>query len=169
VPATLDNVTDEDWEQILGDEEDPWGNAANPMTWSDKDRQVATRDAQGRMLSVAASATVPVRVEGHGEFEVLGIGGVFVRRDQRGRGLARDAVEAILALGSARPVERAMLFCLPDRMGLYEKFDFRKIHDPVWADQPDGRVRMGLEAMWKPLVPGVGWPPGRVDVIGLPF
>ena len=66
--------------------------------------------------------------------------------------------------------ERATIFCRADLVALYERLiDFIELEDPVWADQPAGRIEVPLSAMWKPLRPGVAWPPGRIDVRGLPF
>jgi hypothetical protein len=47
---------------------------------------------------------------------------------------------------------------------------FIEITAPVWADQAEDRIEMPLAAMWRALREGVpAWPPGRVDVRGLPF
>ena len=62
-----------------------------------------------------------------------------------------------------------MLFCEPHLVGLYREFGFEEITDPVWVEQPGGRVRMPMGAMWRPLRDGVGWPPGELYLDGEPF
>jgi predicted GNAT family N-acyltransferase len=112
-----------------------------------------------------------VAIAGRGAFEVLGIGSVFVTRAERGRGLAGTLVEGLLAAAkrTAPGAERAMLFCRPALVGMYETHGFNEIRDPAWADQPGGRIEMPLPAMWRGLREGVSWPAGRVDVRGRPF
>jgi hypothetical protein len=78
-------------------------------------------------------------------------------------------VEPLLRLAEELGPDRAMLFCRRDLVGLYRRVGFAQIEAPVWADQPDGRIEMPLPAMWRPLRNGADWPPGRVDVHGLPF
>jgi hypothetical protein len=42
----------------------------------------------------------------------------------------------------------------------------------IWrnsADQPTGRIEMPMVTMWRPLRDAAKWPPGRIDVRGLPF
>jgi hypothetical protein len=62
-----------------------------------------------------------------------------------------------------------MLFCRLELVALYRRLEFVEITAPVWADQPSGRIEMPMAAMWRALCPGAEWPPGRVDVRGLPF
>jgi hypothetical protein len=54
-------------------------------------------------------------------------------------------------------------------MPFYEQFDFRHVRAPVWADQPQGPVRMPLATMWKPLREGVELPDGELRIVGEPF
>jgi hypothetical protein len=74
-----------------------------------------------------------------------------------------------MALAEGLGPERAMLFCRPELVALYRRRGFVEIDAPVWVDQPGGRIEMPLAAMWRPLRAGAEWPPGRVDVRGLPF
>jgi hypothetical protein len=78
-------------------------------------------------------------------------------------------VEPVLAQAAQRGPQHAMLFCRPELVGLYAQLGFREIEAPVWADQPGGRIEMPARAMWLALRDGAAWPPGRVDVRGLPF
>ena len=75
----------------------------------------------------------------------------------------------LVELGAAAGPDRAMIFCRQELVDLYRRLDFRPIAAPVWADQPEGRIEMPMPAVWRPLREGARWPPGRVDVRGLPF
>lgn len=163
------SVTSEDWRSLIGDDPEPWGHTGENLVWGDKDQAVTARDDDGRLCGTASSVIVPVRVAGGDPFDVLGIGGVFVRADQRGCGLAHELLERLLELGRERPCDRAMLFCREGLMGLYAGFGFAAIEDEVWAEQPGGPIEIPLRAMWVAFERGREWPPGRVDVLALPF
>jgi predicted GNAT family N-acyltransferase len=165
----IDSVTSADWEQLVGSEPEPWGAVGETLSWCEKDEHVTSRDRSGALRGVAGSAIVAVQIEGHEPFTVLGIGGVFVRREDRGQGLARELLERLLERGREREAERAMLFCREPLMEMYAKFGFRAIEDAVWAQQPGGRIEMPMRAMWLGFGGNIAWAPGRVDVLGLPF
>jgi GNAT superfamily N-acetyltransferase len=170
--AELDEVTDEQWAELIDDEVEPWGGGPGErMSWQQKEWYVAVRSVNETLLALAGAAVATVDVEDGSSFEVLGIGGVFVRASQRGRGLALLAVKHLLARAEADTSSpgRAMLFCRPHLTGFYAKFGFEEIEAPVWAQQPGGRVEVPMPAMWRPLSDDTDWPPGRVDVHGLPF
>ena len=167
----LDAVGERQWTELIGAEREPWGGGiAERFSWAAKTDNVGIRERDGRLLAVAGSVRAHVQVADGDPFEVLGIGGVFVARDARGRGFVTPLLDALLARAdaSAGP-ERAMLFCREALVAMYRKFDFREIADPAWAEQPGGRERVPLSAMWRPLRAGATWPAGRVDVLGLPF
>jgi predicted N-acetyltransferase YhbS len=159
----------EGWAQLADGEDSPFGAVGESLSWGLKERRVALRDDDGRIVASAAWVLVPVAVEGHGEFQVVGVGGVMVTHTRRGEGLFWRVVEPALERAAALGPERAMLFCRPELQVLYTRLGFQAIEAPVWADQPDGRIEMPMAAMWRPLREGVTWPPGRVDVRGLPF
>jgi GNAT superfamily N-acetyltransferase len=163
-------VTDQQWAEIVAGEVEPWG-LGEELSWRDKERQLAIRGSDGRLLALAGTTIADVEVEDSGAFQVLGIGGVFVTPSQRGRGLAVRLVRELLAGARRDPSHpgRAMLFCRPQLTGLYRRLGFREIHAPVWAEQPQGRIEVPLPAMWHALATEAEWPAGRVDVRGLPF
>jgi GNAT superfamily N-acetyltransferase len=163
----LPELTEEHKAQLEGDEEDPFDGARADLTFEKKERRVGFLDGD-RLVAAAGWLHVEVEVAG-ARFPVLGIGGVIVNADYRGRGLARQAVEAALERGATDGLGLAMLFCLDDRAGLYRKLGFEEIEAPVTVDQPNGQTEMPLVAMWKALTPGAPWPDGPVRLLGLPF
>jgi GNAT superfamily N-acetyltransferase len=166
----LEPLSEQQWDELYDGECEPWGGcAAEGLRWREKTHSVGIRTSDGRLLAVAGAVRADVRVAGEDAFEVLGIGGVFVTRDARGRGFVAELLDGLLAHAGERKPDRAMLFCRPPLMAMYAKFDFREIADPVWAQQRAGPVCMPISAMWRPLRAGAVWPAGRVDVLGLPF
>jgi predicted GNAT family N-acyltransferase len=168
----LEAVTDAQWVEILGDEAEPWGGGVGErMSWAEKERYVAALSSDKTLAALAGGTVVGVDIEHAGSFDVLGIGGVFVRQSERGRGLALLLVNELLARAQRETPSpaRAMLFCRAHLTTLYRKLGFREIEGPVWAEQPEGRVEMPMPAMWRALHEEADWPPGRVDVRGLPF
>jgi GNAT superfamily N-acetyltransferase len=164
----LDTVTDEDWRQVIAGEPEPWGGVGETLRWREQTHQLGVLDGVGHLLALAGLVLADVEAGGT-RLEVAGVGGVFVTRAARGRGLARLMIERLLELAVELGAERAMLFCRPANVGLYAKFGFELITAPVSARQPGGSVRMPMRAMWKPLSDGVRWPKGEVEVLGEPF
>jgi predicted GNAT family N-acyltransferase len=159
-----------DWEVLLDGEEDPFPPFGPDLEWLEKDRHVGLRGDDGRLIAVGGASVVELAVEGAGSFEVVGVGNVVVTHSRRGEGLMPRVFDALLEMAAGMGPDRAMLFCRPGLESLYAKWGFQSIDAPVWADQPDGRVELPQTAMWRPLRDGAGnWPPGRVDVRGLPF
>jgi predicted N-acetyltransferase YhbS len=164
----LQHLSSEQWRALQGDEPHPWGGEAEALSWAEKTDYVGVPAQDGEPLAVAAVLVTDVTAGGE-QFPVAGIGGVIVRPDMRGRGLARVVVEAILEVASRLGPERAMLFCREPLVAMYEGFGFQRIAEPVTAAQPDGRIEMPLRAMWRPLREGASWPAGPVAVLGEPF
>ena len=165
----LSGVDSGEWRALQGDEAHPWGGEAEALVWADKERHVGVRGERGELLALAGALVAHVKVDAGEPFPVVGIGGVIVRPEMRGRGLAKLVIDAILRVAEGLGPERAMLFCRAPLVALYEGFGFREIEAPVSAEQPGGRVVMPLRAMWAPLREGAGWPEGEVDVLGEPF
>ncbi len=156
------------WRALQGEEPQPWGGEAEALAWAPKTSYVGVPGEDGELLAIAAALVADVTAGGQ-PFPVVGVGGVIVRPDMRGRGLARMVVEAILALAGRLGPERAMLFCREPLVAMYERFGFQRIEEPVTAAQPGGRIEMPLRAMWRPLHPGARWPAGPVALLGEPF
>lgn len=167
--AELAALSEQDWAELIAGEERPWGATGEALQWRNKDRHVGLRTSDGRMAAAAGAVIVEVDVEGAEGFDVVGVGGVFVTGSLRGRCLTGRLLPLLLGIAETMGPDRAMLFCRPELVGLYARHGFTEIAAPVSADQPDGRITMPMRAMWRPLRPSAGWPPGRVDVRGLPF
>jgi predicted GNAT family N-acyltransferase len=166
----LGPLTERDWDEVLDGEREPFGPEGARLTWRPKDRHIAVRAPDGRVVAVAGALVADVAVEGTGRFEVVGVGSVIVTRRLRGTGLMPHVFEPLLRLAERMGPDRAMLFCRPELVALYRRFAFAEITGPVYADQPDGQIEMSPAAMWRPLHAGVSeWPAGRVDVLGEPF
>jgi predicted N-acetyltransferase YhbS len=162
-------LTEQDWADVVAGEHEPFGPAGAGITWREKDRHVAVRARDGRLLAVAGAVIAMVAVDGAESFEVVGLGSLIVTRSARGLGLMSRLVEPLLRLAEGMGPHRAMIFCRPELVALYGRLAFAEITAPVWADQPGGRIKMPLPAMWRALGEGASWPPGRVDLRSLPF
>jgi len=100
---------------------------------------------------------------------VVGLGGVIVNAEYRGRGLARRVVHAALAQARTMGPSFVILFCPANRADLYQRLGFTEITSPVSVQQPDGFEQMSLRTMWHPLRADATWPAGSVVVHSLPF
>jgi predicted GNAT family N-acyltransferase len=165
----LNALTEQDWDAVVAGERQPFGSVGAELAWRPKDRHFALREQDGRLVALAALVGVAVEIEGTGGVDVVGLGGVIVTPSARGRGLMFRVVQPVLALAEEIGPERAMLFCRPELVAVYRRLGFEEIAAPVWADQPAGSMEMPMRAMWRALRAGAAWPPGRVDVHGLPF
>lgn len=157
-----------DWVEVTGREQAPFGAASAGLTFRAKEHHVGVRDGQGRLAGVAGVTIARVRVDGHEPFDVVGLGALIVRRDLRGRGIGIPLMDRVRALAERLGPDRAMIFHDAGLAGLYERRGWLPITAPVWVDQPGGRIPMPIPAMWRAQRPA-DWPPGRVDVCGLPF
>lgn len=154
--------------ELEGDEQDPFDAAGERLQFRAKDRHVALQSEPGRLVASTGIIVVEVQV-GEEHFDVAGLGGVIVNARYRGRGLAREVVRAALARARTLGPQFAMLFCHPDRAGLYRRLGFIEIASPVLVAQPHAYEPMTQRTMWHALTSGRVWPEGRVLVHSLPF
>ncbi|HEY5318793.1 MAG TPA: GNAT family N-acetyltransferase [Solirubrobacteraceae bacterium] len=154
--------------ELEGDEEDPFDIAGVALQFRPKERHVALRDGDGRLIASTGMLVVEAEV-GDQRIPIVGLGGVIVNSEHRGRGLARRVVRAALERGRAMGPSFALLFCLPSRAGLYERLGFETLPPPVTVEQPAGIEEMPLGAMWHALAAGAEWPAGPVALRSLPF
>jgi predicted N-acetyltransferase YhbS len=164
----LERISEEDWRRVIAGEHEPWGGVGEALRWREKSHHLGVLDDTENLVALAGIVLADVRA-GETSFQVAGIGGVFVTKALRGRGVARMLIERALEIVAELGAERAMLFCLPANVGLYAKFGFELVAAPVWAQQPGGLVEVPMRAMWKPLTDGARWPDGEVTLLGEPF
>lgn len=164
----LERITDYDWQRVVAGESEPWGGVGETLQWREKSHNLGLRDDAGNLVALAGLVLIEVRVADT-LLQVAGIGGVIVTRSARGHGFARILIERLLQIAHQLGAERAMLFCTPANIGLYTKFGFQLIEEPVWAAQPGGSIEMPLRAMWKPLTPAANWPGGKIELLDEPF
>jgi len=165
----LDPVSEPYWDELIAGEREPFGGEGEQLSWRDKTRNIGLRDEDGHLLAAGGVVLAEVRPAEGPPFQVAGLGGLIVTRRARGHGIARTLGPHLLAAAEELGVERAMIFCRAELMPFYEQFDFRQVRAPVWADQPQGPVRMPLATMWKPLREGVELPDGELRIVGEPF
>lgn len=154
--------------ELEGDEVDPFGSTGSELQWQPKDFHVVLRDSDRRLVAAAGWLIADVEVAGE-VIPVVGIGGVIVSLPHRGLGLGRRVIGAALERVERLGPEFAMLFCQPDRVGLYQRRGFVLIEEPVVVEQAEGPVEVPLEVMWRPLREGCTFPKGQVRVLGPPF
>jgi GNAT superfamily N-acetyltransferase len=162
-------LTDRQRAELAAGEEDPFDAAGNTLQWRPKDRHIALRGSDGRLVASAGLVLGEVQVGDRSPMPFVGIGGVFVTASHRGEGLGSRVLEEALRRAATLGPELVLLFCHRDRAGLYDRHGFVEIEPPVLVQQPDGFAEMPLVAMWRPLREGVTLPSGRVTVHSLPF
>ena len=165
----LDALTEQDWVDLADGEHEPFGPTGTALKWRAMDRYVALRKRDGPLIAVAGAVIVSVEIESSGCFEVVGLGRLIVTWSLRGRGLMPMVVKPLRRLAESMGPDRVMIFCRAELIPLYRRLGYTEITAPVWAEQPEGRVEMTEPAMWRALRADAEWPPGRVDVRGLPF
>lgn len=162
-------LTAEQYAELVGDEEDPWDAGDVHLEWRPKDRHVGLCAPDGRLVATAGMTLVTVRFGGGETVPVVGLGGVIVAAPFRGRGFGRRVITEALARAREMGPAIAMLFCRPDRAGLYRQHGFAEMPGPVLVDQPGAVIEIADVTMWRPLRPGAALPRGPVKLDGLPF
>jgi predicted GNAT family N-acyltransferase len=164
----LGYLTEGERAELEGDEDDPFDGAGMTLRFRSKDRHVAMRASDGLLVASAGLTKAVVEVADR-RIPVVGLGGVIVKADQRGQGLARQIVEEAIERACTMGPSFVMLFCHGDRVGLYTRLGFVEITDPVTVEQPTGFETMPMRTMWRGLDPQGSWPDGPVRVHSLPF
>lgn len=158
-----------DWAQVVAGEPAPFGEISAGLEFRPKDHHIGVRDDSGALVAAVGWTVVTLEIEGHGPFEVIGVGALIVRRDLRNSGLASPIMDLIVGRSAEMGLEYRMLFCEPRLEALYRRRGYELITDPVWVHQRSGLVRSPLLAMWRSVRSGSAWPAGTVRVQGLPF
>jgi predicted N-acetyltransferase YhbS len=154
--------------ELEGDERDPFDSVRVSLRYRPKERHVALRDEFGRLVASTGLVVADVEVNGQ-RFPVVGLGGVIVNAQHRGRGLGRQVVEAALEKARTMGPDFVLLFCHDDRAELYRKLGFEHINREVLVHQPGGYVPTPQRTMWRSLRANPRWPEGAVVVHSLPF
>src|SRR5919201_374114 len=122
-----------------------------------------------RLVSHVGVLQRTVRVGGQ-PLHVAGVYSVMTRPCDRGRGYAGAALERAEAfMHQELPrAEHGLLMCIDERLPFYRRLGWRRVADRVVFDQPAGRHVSEINTMTLPLR-GRDWPPGEVDLCGLPW
>ncbi|MBB6415184.1 GNAT family N-acetyltransferase [Streptomyces sp. AK010] len=164
----LARYTKADLEEILGTGDDPFGVAGTGLTWLPKEDHFGVR-LDGRLVAHAGLLRLPVAI-GDVETEVMGVGGVAVAPDVRGRGLARLVLAAALDHARTQGPAHALLFCRPPLVPLYQRLGWHPLDTEVLVEQPGSAlVTMPLRTMVTPLRDTARLPAGRVRLYSLPM
>ena len=165
----LGRLTESQRAELVAAEEDPFDAAGNTLRWRRKDRHVALRRSDGRLVASAGLVLGELQAEDEARHAFVGIGGVFVTARYRGRGLGRRIVSEALRHARTLGPEIALLFCHRDRAALYERHGFVKVEPPVLVEQPGGYAEVSLVTMWRTLRRAPALPPGGLTIHSLPF
>ncbi|MFD8224654.1 GNAT family N-acetyltransferase [Streptomyces massasporeus] len=164
----LARYTKADLEEILGTGDDPFGVAGTGLTWLPKEDHFGVR-LGGRLVAHAGLLRLPVAI-GEVETEVMGVGGVAVAPDVRGRGLARLVLAAALDHARTQGPAQALLFCRAPLVPLYQRLGWHPLDTEVLVEQPSpALVTMPLRTMTTPLHDTARLPTGRVRLYSLPM
>ncbi|MFI9048297.1 GNAT family N-acetyltransferase [Streptomyces sp. NPDC053427] len=163
----LARYTETELQEILGDGDDPFGVAEAGLAWLPKEDHFGIR-SDGRLMAHAGLLVLPVSIGGV-ETKVVGLGGVAVAPDVRGRGLARRVVTAALAHARTLGPRYGLLFCRPPLVPLYQRLGWHALSQDVQVEQPEGPVVMPLRTMWTPLHDDASAPEGAVRLLSLPM
>lgn len=171
IVVRLPSYTRTEQQSILGDGADPFGVAGTGLSWLGKDEHFGVLLGE-RLVAHAGLVALDTTV-GDVATPVIGVGGVAVAPEVRGRGLARLVLDTALAhartMGSP-PARHALLFCRPPLVPMYRRLGWHPLDTDVLVEQPEARVvTMPLATMVAPLHEGASWPAGPVRLLSLPM
>jgi GNAT superfamily N-acetyltransferase len=152
---------------LAGGEVDPSQTHAYALQWRPTEKHIFIA-AGGKKLCHVGLVCETVEVNGN-RIAVAGIGGVLVRRECRGRGYSRLAIEAAEDfVRRMMAVKFILLFCRPAVQSLYEHLGWATVFTPVWVEQTDGKVLLPITSMAKCLG-AEQWPNGEVRLASRPW
>lgn len=164
----LPGYTKAEQDEILGNGDDPFGVAEAGLAWLPKEEHFGVTLGD-RLVAHAGLLRLPLAI-GDTRTEVVGVGGVAVAPQERGRGMARLVVAAALHHARTMGPQHALLFCRPPLVPLYQRLGWHPLDQEVLVEQPESRVvTMPLRTMVTPLRDNAAWPSGPVRLFSLPM
>ena len=144
-----------------------WGLVNYDYRWSDSDWHVMLH-VDGELVSyvgiVDRLGTVDER-----PVKLGGIGGVATVPEWRGRGLVSAALkDASAFMRDELHLEFGLLICDEATAPFYRRLGWQAVPGPLVFDQPGGKITFPDVTMVLPLA-GREWPPGTIDLCGLPW
>ena len=82
----LDAVAEPYWDELIAGEREPFGAVGETLAWREKERTIGLREPDGRLVAGAGAVLADVDVAPGRSFAVVGLGGLIVTREARGRG-----------------------------------------------------------------------------------
>jgi predicted GNAT family N-acyltransferase len=156
-----------DRNDLAGGEKDPSQTSAYQLQWRPTEKHVLVVEGRKRVCHLGLVRQT-VEVQGN-LVSVAGIGGVLARRECRGRGYCRIAMEAAEAFAlSQMAVNFILLFCRPALQSFYGHLGWARVLSPVWVEQVQGNVLLPLVSMVKCLG-AEQWPEGEVHLRSRPW
>jgi ribosomal protein S18 acetylase RimI-like enzyme len=135
--------------------------------WSEADWHVMVR-VDGALVSYLAIVERVGAVNGQ-PVKLGGIGGVATLPEWHGRGLASDAMEKATAFMDKKlGVEFGLLLVDEATEPFYRRLGWELVPGPLVFDQPGGKVTWHELTMVLPFGERE-WPPGTIDLRGLPW
>ena len=142
---------------------DPYGY----LEWSTNHWHVLVK-VDGRYISQVGIVERTGTVNGQ-PIKLGGVGGVGTLPEWRCRGLAQQAMErAAQFLRDEVGVEFGLLICNQNMLPYYRKLGWQVVKGPLTCDQPQGKVTFPDVTMVLPCTKK-DWPPGVIDLCGLPW
>ena len=144
-----------------------WGLTDLHYQWSEADWHVMVR-VDGALVSYLAIVERVGAVNGR-PVKLGGVGGVATLPEWRGRGLASAAMEKAAAfMDEELGVEFGLLLVDEATAPFYGRLGWELVPGPLVFDQPGGKVTFPDLTMVLPFA-GRKWPPGTIDLRGLPW
>ena len=160
-------LTDEERKRLFGWGEHIFGVDDLKYTWRPKEIHIVL-DVDGQAASHVGLIDHTVDVSGQ-RVRVGGVGGVATNGELHGRGYAQKTLRyAEQYMRDEMKVEFGLLFCLDPLKPFYERQGWLLLGEPVWIEQPAGRMVSPLNVMVLPFGDRV-WPQGSVDLRSLPW
>jgi nodulation protein A len=141
-----------------------WGSTPDYRLWLEMDDQILAHLAfSHRQIAV-----------GSREVLIAGVGGVATHPNVRGQGFGKQLFTAFRScLRSGLPADFALLGCLPEMIGFYEKSGFVRVRqhvrflepdDKIWVEHPGPNLIMAAAKTLEE------WPKtGLIDLRGMPW